>query len=209
MTTPALLCAALEVAINRMLQQEASAREQCARLEGRALALTASDLDLRFVIEMVHGGVRVSGDDEVPVEVSARAPAARLLTLAMQTMDGRSGIPKGLEIDGDPELLQRFARILARAGFDPEEVAARLFGDVIAYRLAQGARGFVAWGRRSIDSLSYSAAEYLREETEDLARADDVEDWLQGVEELRDGIDRLEARLLQLESEDEEGGRAC
>ena len=201
MNTPPLLCAALEIALNRLLRLEPAALEQCVRLQGRALALEASDLGWRLTIEPTDSGVRVLGaDDAPPADVIARAPSARLLTLALQMTADGGALPPGLEIVGDTELLLRFTRILSDVGFDPEEWAARLVGDVAAHRLVERARSLLGWGRRSADALSYSTAEYLREETEDLARASDVEAWSNDVDRLRDGVDRLDARLRRLEA---------
>ena len=198
-STPTLLCATLEIALNRVLRLEPSALSRCAALEGRRLALQATDLGWRFLIEPGASGVRVASDDDLTADVTARAPAARLLGLALNMAGGERGLPRELEVEGDTELLQTFAGILADVGFDPEEWMAKALGDVAAHRLMQGARNLFGWGRRSAQALSYSGAEYLREESEDLARAGDVEVWMQDVERLRDDTDRLQARLEQLE----------
>lgn len=197
--TPALLCATLEIALNRLLRLEPLALSRCAALGGRTLALEATDLGWRFVIEPNATGVRIADGSDIVADVTARAPAARLLTLALRMTGGERGPPSELEVEGDAELLQTFAGILAQAGFDPEELMARALGDVAAHRLAHGARKLFGWSRRSLRSLSYSGAEYLREETGDLARAGDVESWMQDIERLRDATDRLQARLERLE----------
>lgn len=197
--TPALLCATLEIALNRVLRSEPSALARCAALNGRTLALEATDLGWHFAIEPNAAGVRVSSDDDIDADVTARASTARLLALALRLTGGERSLPRELEVEGDAELLQTFAGILAQAGFDPEEFMAHALGDVVAHRLANGARKLLGWSRRSAQTLSYSGAEYLREETGDLARGGDVEIWMQGVERLRDDTDRLQARLERLE----------
>lgn len=202
MATPALLCATLEIALNRVLRLEPSALSRCAALDGRNLALEATDLGWRFVIEPGAAGVRIASDNDIVADVTARAPAAGLLTLALRMAGGERGPPRELEVEGDTELLQTFAGILAQVGFDPEELMARALGDVAAHRLAHGARKLFGWSRRSAQTLSYSGAEYLREETGDLARGGDVEIWMQDIERLRDDTDRLQARLERLEQRD-------
>ncbi|MDE0856825.1 MAG: hypothetical protein OSA97_20615, partial [Nevskia sp.] len=119
--------------------------------------------------------------------------------LALRSAGGEAGLPAGLEVEGDTELLTRFNALLARVGFDPEELAARLLGDAAAHRLVGGLRELFGWGRHAAQRLTQDTAEYLREETGDLARAGDIEEWMQGVETLREGADRLEARLALLE----------
>jgi len=76
---------------------------------------------------------------------------------------------------------------------------ARVIGDGAAHRLVGGLKGLFGFGRSAADKLSRDTAEYLTEESEDLARAADVEEWMDAVDSVREGVDRLEARLAQLE----------
>ncbi len=199
MTAPALLCATIEVALNRTLRLERGVLDDCAKLEGRSIALRAADLDWTFVIEPHASGVRVAATSEGKPDVLVSAPTLRLLRLALGTVSGREALPAGLEIVGDTELLNRFNGLLRRVGFDPEELVAKLVGDGAAHRLVGGFKGLFGWGRNAADRLSLDTAEYLVEETGDLARAADVEEWMDAVDSLREGADRLDARLKMLE----------
>ncbi|MFT4045784.1 MAG: SCP2 sterol-binding domain-containing protein [Solimonas sp.] len=202
MSAPTMLGAALEVALNRYLGLEPSALAECAALNGRGIALAVDTPAWTFVIEFHRGGVRVLDADSVEPDVTVRGSLPTLMRLAwsVSRKEAGGGIPQGLTVDGDVELLQRFNRLLATVGFDPEEFAARFVGDAVAHRLNQGLQTLFGWGRRSADTLALDTAEYLREETRDLARAADVADWTDGVEALRDGVERLEARLRYLEA---------
>ncbi|MEQ1438819.1 SCP2 sterol-binding domain-containing protein [Fontimonas sp. SYSU GA230001] len=198
--TPPLLCAALEIALNRYLGLEAGALQACAQMSGRSIELRTFSPDGSFFIDFHAGGVRVAPDSPRAADVRVAGSAATLLRLAWTAAQGDGGIPQGLQVEGDVELLHRFNRVLAGVGFDPEELAARLFGDAAGHRLAGGLRHVLAWARRSIDTLGLDTAEYLREETRDLARAADVEEWLAGVERLRDDVARFEMRLRRAEA---------
>lgn len=200
MSAPAMLGAALEVALNRYLGLEPAAFDECAALAGRSIALTVDAPLWTFVVEFHDGGVRVLMDEIPEPDVSVRGSLATLMRLAWTVRRSDAGIPQGLTIAGDVELLRRFNRLLARVGFDPEEFAARFVGDAAAHRLHQGLQTLFGWGKRSADTLALDTAEYLREETRDLARAGDVADWADAVDDLRDGVARLEARLQRLES---------
>lgn len=204
MTTPALACAGLEIALNRYLRLERSALEECAALDGKSIALHLADLGWTFVVEPHAAGVRVLAESEIPPDVRVAAPSMRLLQLALRSAGGAEGLPAGLEVEGDTELLTRFNALLARVGFDPEELAAKVLGDAAAHRVVGGLRELLGWGRHAAQRLSQDTAEYLSEETGDLARAGDIEDWMQGVETLREGADRLEARLALLEGKTEQ-----
>lgn len=199
---PALLCAAVEVALNRYLALEAGALAACESLSGRAIELHTQAPDWSFHIEFHAGGVRVSAEPaRVPdVRVSGQVSTLMRLAWTAAQSNGDAGIPQGLQVDGDVEVLHRFNRILAGVGFDPEEFAARFLGDAAGHRAVEGLRTLLGWGRRSLDTLGLDTAEYLREETRDLAKAVDVEDWTVQVERLRDDVARFEARLRRAEA---------
>ncbi|MBV8063725.1 MAG: SCP2 sterol-binding domain-containing protein [Nevskia sp.] len=200
MATPALACAGLEIALNRYLQLEQSALNECAALAGRSIALHLSDLGWTFVIEPHAGGVRVLGESAGEPDVRAAAPSTRLLQLALRAARGDEGLPAGLELEGDTELLRRFNALLARVGFDPEELAAKVLGDGAAHRVVGGLRQLLGWGRHAATRLGQDTAEYLSEETGDLARSHEIDEWMESVDALREGTDRLEARLALLEA---------
>lgn len=205
MSAPALACAGLEIALNRYLQLERSALEECAALSGRSIALHVADLGWTFVVEPHAGGVRVLGEAQGQPDVRASAPSPRLLQLALRAARGAEGLPAGLEVEGDTELLRRFNTLLARVGFDPEELAAKLLGDGAAHRVVGGLRQFFGWSRHAATRLGQDTAEYLSEETGDLARSHEIAEWMEGVDRLREGADRLEARLALLEGKLPEG----
>lgn len=196
---PALLCATLEVALNRLLGQEPQALAECAALDGRIISLAVESLGWEFHLECHAAGVRVLTELPPHSDVRVRAPLALLLRLALQTARGESALPAGLHIEGDPGLLQRFSRALAVAGFDPEELIAQFTSEATAHRIHQSLRGLFGWGRKAAGTLALDTAEYLREETHDLARASDVTQWMDAVDSLRDDVARLDARIKQME----------
>lgn len=196
---PALLCAALEVALNRYLALEPEVLAECARLKGRVLALHADGPDWEFYLVPHAGGVQVLDRWDGDADVRISAPPTRLLTQAV--LNAGSGAPpvSGARVEGDAELLARFAGLLAKVGFDPEEWLARGLGDAAAHRVYQGLRGLLGWGRQSASTLALDTVEYLREETRDLVHRDDVERWMDAVDRARERTDRLGARLGRLE----------
>lgn len=199
-SAPGLVLGALEVALNRYLALEPEVLAECAALSGRTIALALDAPAWTITLELGAQGVRALAEPDRPADVTVSGPLPLLSRLALRAGEGGAGLPQGLVVDGDAELLTRFNRMLARVGFDPEELAARLIGDGAAHRLGQGLRQAFDWGRRTAATLGLDTAEYLREETRDLARAADVADWMDGVDALRDGVERCAARLDRLEA---------
>lgn len=197
--TPAFICAAVEVALNRTLRLEPEVLEDFAGLDGRVLAFTVDGLEWDFFIECIPSGVRVLPGFERKADAHVHGGAIGYAQLARQLRSGDTHLPPGVSVDGDAELLHRFTRLLARIGFDPAELIAKFTGDGAAQRLVGGLQSLFGWGRQSAKTVTLNASEYLREETYDLARKVDAEEWGAAVEILRDDVARLEARLKRME----------
>ena len=197
--TPTFICAAVEVALNRTLRLEPEVLADFAKLDGKVLALTVDGLEWDFFIECIASGVRVLASFERAADVHLHGGAIGYLQLARQFKTGDTHLPPGVTVDGDAELLHRFTRLLARIGFDPAELIARFTGDGAAQRLVSSLQSLFGWGSQSAKTMTLNASEYLREETYDLARKSDADEWGTSVETLRDDVARLDARLKRLE----------
>ncbi len=197
--TPASICATVEVALNRTLRLEPEVLADFAKLDGKVLALTVDGLNWDFYIECIATGVRVLPSFERRADVHLQGSAIGYAQLLRQFNSGDSKLPPGMRVDGDAELLHQFTRLLARIGFEPAELIAKFTGDGAAQRLVSGLQSFFNWGQQTTKTLTLNTAEYLREETYDLARKVDVDDWSSAIETLRDDVARLEARLKRLE----------
>jgi ubiquinone biosynthesis protein UbiJ len=195
-SAPPLLCAGLEIALNRYLALEPAVAADFGRLGDRVIALHAQGPGWEFYLCPGPSGVTVldAYDGKPDVRISAR-PAA----LLRRAFGGTDGGGSGVTVEGDADLLQRFSTLIAKVGFDPEEWLAPWLGDGAAHRVGQGLRGLFGWGRASASTLALDTAEYLREETRDLAHRADVERWTEGVAAARRRADALSARLARLE----------
>jgi len=195
-SAPPLLCAALEIALNRYLALEPEVAAQVGRLKDRVIALHAQGPDWEFYLCPGETGVTVLDAWPGKPAVRISAPPAALLRRAF---GGAGSGVAGVQVEGDADLLQRFTTLMASVGFDSEEWLARFVGGDAAHRIDQGLRGLLGWGRRSASTLALDTAEYLREETRDLAHREDVARWSEGVEAARKRSEQLAARLDRLE----------
>lgn len=196
---PPLVCAGLEVALNRYLQIEPAALAECAAMSQHSIAYELEGLDWQLFIEFDARGVRVINERADAASVRLIGPPPAFAKLAIKLAGGDAALPAGLRVIGEAEVLQRFRRLLGRVGFDLEEWIAPLLGDGAAHRAAQGLKSLLNWGRDSSRTMAQNTAEYLVEETRDLARGIDVGEWMDEVDRLRERTDRIEARMSRLE----------
>jgi ubiquinone biosynthesis accessory factor UbiJ len=199
MKAPALMCAALEIALNRYLALEPDVLAEFAKLDGRVVALTAAGPGWEFFVVPNRTGVQVLDEWAGKPDVRITAPPSQLLKQALRAGRGEDAIVSGVTVEGDAALLAKFGALLSRVGFDPEEWLARTVGDGAAHRLNGALRGLVAWGRSTAATLSLDTAEYLREETRDLVHRADVERFNDDVDELARRAAGLEALLERME----------
>jgi len=200
--TPMLLCAALEVALNRWLCLEPSVIERLPRLAGKSLEFRNAELCWSLFICIDPKRVAVLPDlgEGARADVRVTAPLRALPSLLGRVASDDPGFPPSVTVEGDAELLARFRALLRQVGFDAEEVLEPFIGGSLAHRVVGGLSGLGRWLRGSADTLAQDTAEYLREETRDLARKVDVEEWMDEVDRLREQADRVEARLKRLEA---------
>jgi len=199
MNTPPLIAAGLEVVLHRLLGVDADVRAALDRSRGRRVRVVLAGFFWQLDLVIAEGGrVVVLADDPGEADVTVRGPVPGLVLLAVrESSAGR--LPVGVEVEGDVEWLAELRRVLAGLDLDAEELLAGAVGGAAAHRIGRGLRAFFSWGRQSLQTLGLDAAEYLREESYTLARAQDTEAHAREVEDLREAVDRFEARLARLE----------
>jgi len=192
-----MLLARLQDVLNRNVAGSRRAQELTRHLEGRALELEVTNTPLRIFMEARDGRIVLAERRDTPADARLAGTPLSLLALAGPEAEGRLRSGR-VRIEGDAEIAQAFRELLEQTRPDFEEELSQIVGDVAARRVANLAREMLAFGRRASDSLATSAAEYLQEEGRDVPARIEVEEFLRDVDRLRDGVERLEARLTCL-----------
>jgi ubiquinone biosynthesis accessory factor UbiJ len=189
------MLATLENLLNRGLPRSVRARELCAQLEGRSLAI-----EIRAIarLRVASNGLQLTVTrDEEPADATLSGGPLGLAALAADSPEAvlQRG---GVSIAGDAELASRFRELGRLLRPDLEEELSLLLGDVPAHQLGRLARLGLGFGRRVMSTTVRNAAEYLAHERADLVSRNEGEQFLRGVDAVREGVDRLGARLEQL-----------
>jgi ubiquinone biosynthesis protein UbiJ len=102
-------------------------------------------------------------------------------------------------VTGDVEFAGEVAFLAKHLKWDIEEDLSKVVGDAAAHRMVSTARDAAAWGKDASERLAAGAAEYWTEEDPLIASRVKVEDFVAGVTELRDAVERLDKRIERLE----------
>ena len=179
-------------ALNHVLRSTPVAMERLRKFAGRTVAFEVGPLAPAFTIQ-------TTGEVTAAVAGAARDLQVRISPFLLPRLAAREEAAlREVEMHGDAELAQEIAFLARHLRWDAEEDLAGVVGDIAAHRIAGGARSLHAWSRDALERASAGAAEYWTEEAPLIASRVKVEDFIRGVSDLRDAVDRLGKRVEKL-----------
>jgi ubiquinone biosynthesis protein UbiJ len=197
--TPQPLLQPLERLLNRNITGNGQAQSLARALEGKSLEVRVLPTPVRVRLAAAGGSVTVTAGGEPAADAVIEGTPLALAALAAPGGDERVR-SVGLRIEGDAEVAQAFRRLLEAARPDLEEELSRLTGDVVAHHAANLARQAIGFARKAADTFAQNVGEYLTEESRDLPSRPELATFLEGVDRLREQVDRFEARLAIAEA---------
>ncbi len=200
---PALLAGFLEAAVNRFMALDESAVERLPRLEGKLLRLDLEGFGISLFFTFLYGAVQVSLDaEDEPDTIISGSPVA-LFSMAAPDEISDWGLPgSGVNIQGDATLARDIGRIFGQLDPDWAGPLTSILGDTLGYQVAsgikQGAEAVVSAARSSADQAAY----YFRDEASILVTSADMQAFSDSVDTLRDAVERMQARVDQLQDDE-------
>lgn len=188
---------ALQRALNRAVSLDPETGLRLRALEGRSVQVHLAGPELTVRITVVDGAL-VVGPGEETSSLRVSASPGSLLAMAMRKND--DGVAPGkVDIAGDADLARRLEKLVGGYSPDVEEAFTGAFGDVIGVQVARAFRAAFAHGRERAAQFADDTAAWLRDETRVAVAPGEVDEFLDGVDALRERSDRLEARLARFE----------
>ena len=196
---PTLPFRLLERLIDGALDLDPETRSALAGLSGKVVDLEISGagaLRLRIDDERVHVGPR---DEAGDADVTIRGAPLSLLRFAFAGDREVQILSEEVSLQGDIALATRLQQIAGRMDIDFEEAFAQHLGDAPAHEFVRTMRGFGGWLSGTGTALLEDVSEYLRHEAAITPRREEVERYVNDVDDLRDDAERIEARVARLE----------
>jgi ubiquinone biosynthesis accessory factor UbiJ len=193
-----MLTATLENVLNRGLPRSPRAQQLCAELAGRSVAVAITGSSRRILVESTGLSLKLRAVSPGPLASpgDATISGGPFSLLALSGPAPEAVLQRGdVRIDGDAELAQKFRELALLLRPDLEEELSLVVGDVPAHQLGRFARAAFGWTRKAASTTVRNAAEYLGHERRDLVPRSEAEQYLQGVDTLREDVDRLAARI--------------
>ena len=193
-----MLLPLLELACNQALEHDPTTLEKVQSLSGKTVVLHVQDFNQNVSVQPREFGLELTADavENPSVTLSAKPPA--LIKLAHYGMENADLEAGELEIQGDPIIAQKFVKIVSNLNVDWEGLLAEQFGEVPASLFSKGFSVVQAVAQQGQQNIKNKIQQVLHDDLNLVANADQIEKYLDGVDDLRDKVDRLEVRLNKL-----------
>ena len=191
----------LEAALNRALALDPDTRDGLRALDGRRVALHVAAPKLALQVSVAGDRLQVGPvEDGADADLSVRSTLGGLIAqLPFFRNDNAPPVGK-LRIEGDADLARRLQRLAERFDPDWQQPFAAVFGDVLGVQIANALRAGLRRARDAGGALATNAAEFVTEESRDVVGRDELNAFHDDVDALRDGVERMAARVSRLRS---------
>lgn len=193
---------ALETLINKSLRFDAKAHTHLQKLAGKSLEiqLKIQTLTKIFCVVFTKNGIQLEPalkSQHIP-DATLAGPLKAFIHFA-RTKNAAGAIRLGLSFGGDSEVLEKIQNLFLDLSIDWEEILAQGTGDIFAHQLGQRLRTAKKRQSEIFSNTAESLSDYLQEESGILPTPAEVHYFMDAVDTLRSDVDRLEARLAQIE----------
>jgi ubiquinone biosynthesis protein UbiJ len=197
---PKSITTIIEASINQYLGLDPAAGSNLQVLENSVLEVTLKEFQVPLYFQIIDKkiNVRSSYEDEPDTRMTASIFTLFKMTLAKQNDEALLGAD--IEMSGDMDVGRQFRNIFKNIDIDWEEILSKYTGDIVAHKLGNGARLFSDWISNTNEILKKDVTEYLQEESKQLPSKEEVSDYIDAVDKVRLAVERVEARMRQLQS---------
>lgn len=185
----------IETVINRYLALDPELLDKLAQFDGKVIKLEMTGINKSFYMLPSERGMQVLTEHEGSADTVLRGTPVSLFKMGLVSNVANLLLKGEIEISGDTRLGHQFKNVFSQMDIDWSEPLADIVGDGLAYQIQQSGNKFGRWGKTTARSVSTSVSEYLQEESRDVVTDTELNIFNEAVDQLRDDVDRLQARI--------------
>jgi ubiquinone biosynthesis protein UbiJ len=189
----------LEIALNRYLLLDPESAQRLLELQGKIIRIELSGLACNLQIQFVDAKIVIQADDDTQPDTIIKGGPFSLLHIALAREQRKQLFGKEVSISGDLDLGQDVIALFDALEIDWEDYLARWVGDVPAHSVGRLLSLAKNTGQRIRQTMLQNVNEYVHEEIDVFPPSEALVDFYQDVDALRMDIDRLTARVEQLQ----------
>lgn len=200
MTIKPLVMSALEAALNKYLSLDEDVSLFLKPLIGKVIAVTITPFNETIYLCPSENIIQFMDIYEGTVDTTLTGSLPALGLMGLSNTPARSFFSGDVVITGDLAVGQQFQCVFDKLDIDLEEQLSQYTGDVVAHKVGNFFRSAHNWHQESIDSIKLNVAEFLQDESKDLPPEPEVNIFTQQVDQLKEDLERTEAKLQRLET---------
>lgn len=193
-----LALSGLETAINAFLKLDPETLTRLEKLSGKIIKVDISDWNFCFYIEPSAQGMHLYTQISAQPDTIIRGKLGSLLRVGKAQGENKALFDNAIEISGDMDTGSAIREIMQKIDIDWEEHLSRITGDEVAHTIGEQTRKTIQAGKDAADSVKFNIKEFIFAEAKFFPTKVEVEQFYQDISQLRDDVDRLEARIKRL-----------
>ncbi|EKA7356179.1 SCP2 domain-containing protein [Vibrio vulnificus] len=192
-----LITAVIETSLNVLVKDNPDLEKRLLRLKGQVIQVHLQEVNktLTFIFSQQ---IDVLANYEGQPDCYLSLKLAVLPDLKEQANITKLIKQDKLILEGDIQLVQKFAQLISDAKPDVEEWVSRVTGDVVAHSLAQGVKNVGGFVGRQAKKQQHHLAQVITEEWRLAPGPLEVAYFCDQVDDAKSDLARLEARLQKL-----------
>lgn len=178
-------------AINHYIKLDPESPQHLDSLKDNSIAITIKEIATTFFVNFKATGIVLTDTPPQVIHTTIKASGFTFL----QLLKNPQHLQQDLEITGDLELGQQVKQFLTKIHIDWQEILSYYLGDYLSYGVTSGFKNFTHWLAERKQALTENIDEYLHHELKITPTSIEIENFHQGVRNLRDATDRLTLKI--------------
>lgn len=180
--------------LKKIIALDPNAKKQLKPYAGKTIELIIQPIKKSIFIEIQHEQLLLSRSCHKKPDTCISGTPTALFTMGTgQHIQGLGAV----SINGDAGVGQFIAKWLKSFNPDWEEALCLLLGDGPGYRLSQIIGSGIQHFKNLRESFTHSSIDYLQEESRELVRPNEMEEWLDQIDEIKSRTDMLQQKIEQ------------
>jgi len=197
---PVSVTAGIEQAINKIILMDSEFPTQLASIQEKAIAIHLTDINLCLYLFIDSGNrIQLMSRFDGDVDATIRGSSLALTRMGLSDRPNDLVLRGEVTLEGDVHLAKKVSDLMAAFEIDWEEHLSKVTGDIVAHQVGNVARELFSWGKHTFNTLTQDMADYVVYEKSYVPTQHEIADFVAAVDVLRNDVDRMTAKIQQLE----------
>ncbi len=188
-------------ALNSVLKLDKESQNRLQQLQGKVVTITLLPWDYQFHCTFDEQGVRLQEELHTPSDTLISGTPLQMLGMMVNKTNRQKFFADDIKIEGSAEIGQAVIHLFDQISIDWQEQLSHLIGDVATHQVDRFANNAKEFLKKLQKSFSQDVDDYIHEEIKIAPSSLTLKNFYTEVDELRETVDRLEAKVASLTSQ--------